>query len=239
MKITPAFLLILFIYIFAAGTPALAGEHCPQADPDSAGRPGEEKEITLAEELSGLPPEARIAYLNHLIRGGRNDSEVFFQLAVTYHGISKADSAISYYKKAIEKDGKNFKAYVNLGVLFDDQALSREAEKNFRLAVAINPDDVLANSHLALMIFQRKKYDEAWKYLSHALKMGPDNPQPRFYLAIFFWESRMYREAMAEWEKVVELDKGGYLAERARENIVMLQNVLNSTSDSGEWKPER
>ncbi|HSG29449.1 MAG TPA: tetratricopeptide repeat protein [Candidatus Krumholzibacterium sp.] len=195
--------------------------------------------IPLAEQLDGLAPGPRIAYVTHLIREGRDDAEAFFQLAVAWHESSVPDSAILYYRKAIEKDLAHFKSFVNLGVLYDDSGDLIEAEKNFESAVKINPDDVLANSHLAFMIFQQKRYDKAWEYLSHALELAPDHPQPRFYLAIFFWESKMYREAMREWEKVVEVDPGSYLAERATENIQLLQRVLNSPTPPEDVDPVR
>ncbi|MCU0638607.1 MAG: tetratricopeptide repeat protein [Candidatus Krumholzibacteria bacterium] len=196
-------------------------------------------EVTLSEELSGLAPAPRMAYLRHLMKEGRDDAEVFFQMAIAFHESSALDSAIVWYMKTVEKDTRHFKAYVNLGVLYDDLGKTPEAEVYFRSAVSVKPDDVLANSHLAFMLFQQKDYETAWKHLSKALEAGPRNPQPVFYLAIFFFESRMYREALVEWEKVVELDPGGYLAARARENIAMLQNALNSPAPSGDWQPKR
>ncbi len=194
---------------------------------------------TLSEELGGLPPAPRIAYLRHLIEEGRDDAEVFFQMAIAFHESSAPDSAIAWYKLTVKKDPQHFKSYVNLGVLYDDLGKPAEAEIYFRSAVSVKPDDVLANSHLAFILFQQKDYETAWNHLSKALEAGPRNPQPVFYLAIFFFESRMYREALVEWEKVVELDPGGYLAARARENIAMLQGALNSPAPSGDWQPKR
>lgn len=198
-----------------------------------------DKTIGLVEELEGLPPDARIAYLKHLVSQGRDEADVYFQIAISYHGTGRVDSAITYYDLTINRDPQHFKAFVNLGVLYDDQGNILEAEKNFRLAVSVNPDDVLANSHLAFMVFQRKDYRNAWRYLSSALTAGPDHPQPHFYLAIFFWENRMYREALVEWKTVTELDPESYLGKKARENIVMLQKALNAPSPVGRWKPER
>lgn len=195
--------------------------------------------MTLAEELKGLEPGPRIAYTRHLIREGRDDAEVFFQLAVAYHESSLPDSAIRYYGEAVGRDPDHFKSYVNLGVLYDDRGDLHKAEKNFLAAVRVNPDDVLANSHLAFMIFQQKRYDRAWVFLSKALELAPDHPQPMFYLAIFFWENKMFREALREWEKVVDVAPGSYLADRARENIVLLQKALNDPVPTGDTKPIR
>lgn len=195
--------------------------------------------ISLVEEIDGLPLEARTAYLQYLSRQGRSDAVLFFQLALAFHEGGNADSALFYYKRTIEADPEHFKALVNMGVLYDDMGEPLLAENSFRSAISVNPDDVLANSHLAFMIFLQQRYGQAWHFLSRALELAPDHPQPRFYLAIFFWEARMYREALAEWERVVELDPGSYLAQKANENIVLLQKALNSPSPSSTWKPSR
>ncbi len=195
--------------------------------------------MTLADELKGLAPGPRIAYTRHLIAEGREDAEVFFQLAIAYHESSIPDSAIKYYNEAVSRDPDHFKSYVNLGVLYDDMGDLLEAEESFLSAVRVNPGDVLANSHLAFMIFQQKRYDKAWLFLSKALELAPDHPQPMFYLAIFFWENKMFREALREWERVVEVAPGSYLAGRARDNIVLLQKALNDPVPTGDTKPLR
>jgi len=38
---------------------------------------------------------------------------------------------------------------------------------------------------------------------------------------------------------VMDLDPDGFLALKARDNIVMLQEALESHSPDGRWKPER
>ena len=165
--------------------------------------------LSLAVQLDGLPPEARIAYLKYLISQGREDAEVSFQLAVSFHESGQADSAITWYDTTVKR------------------------------AVDLAPDNLLANSHLAFMLFRRREFESAWEYLSHALAIDPDHPQPHFYLAIFFWENRMYKEALEEWEKVTALDPDSYLGKKAEENIVILQKALNATTIEGRWDPER
>ena len=199
----------------------------------------DESGLPLARQLDGLPPEACIAYLKHLISEGREDAEVSFQLAISFHGSGLVDSALAWYDMTVKRDPKQYKAFVNLGIIYDEQGLATQAERNFQIAVNLAPDDVLANSHLAYMLFRRREYESAWDYLSHALAIDPNHSQPHFYLAIFFWESRMYREALDEWENVMVLDPDSYLGKKAEENIVILQKALNASSLEGRWDPER
>jgi tetratricopeptide (TPR) repeat protein len=197
------------------------------------------EEMPLQEQLEGLGPEPRLAYLRHLLTGGRADAEVTFQTAVAYHELGEADSALHYYRRTIELEPNSFKSYVNMGVLYDDQGDYSWAIKSFVTAVAINPGDVLANSHLAFLLHQNGDHAGAWKHLAAALEIDPAHSQPHFYLAIFFWEAKIYREAIREWEKVIELEPDGFLAIKARDNIVMLQKALESPFSGGEWQPER
>ncbi len=199
----------------------------------------DESGLSLARQLDGLPLEARIAYLKYLISKGEGDAEVCFQLAISFHGSGFVDSALTWYDMTIKKDPEHYKAFVNLGIIYDEQGRATQAERNFQTAVNLRPDDVLANSHLAFMLFQRKEYESAWDYLANALAIAPDHPQPHFYLAIFFWENRMFREALDEWENVLTLDPDSYLGKKAEENIVILQKALNASSSDGRWDPER
>ena len=196
-------------------------------------------EIPLADQLAGLAPEPRIAYLRHLMAQGRRDPEVLFQMAVSFHELGAVDSALAYYDRTVGADPQHFKAYVNRGVLLDDMGSYQSAIQSFATAVAINPDDVLAHAHLAFLLHEKGDHQAAWRYLSRALAIDPGHPQSRFYLAIFFWDARMYREAIREWEAVIEAEPDGFLARKARDNIVLLQKALNSPSPAGGWEPER
>ncbi len=199
----------------------------------------DETGLPLSSQLDGLPPEARIAYLRHLISQGKAGPDASFLLAVAFHENGQIDSAVTWYGAAIDDDPEDTRAYVNLGVLYDEQRMALDAEASFRKALEISPDDLLANSHLAYMLFRRREFEYAWGYLSRALETDPDHPQPHFYLAIFFWENRMYREALVEWEKVLLLDPDSYLGKKAEENIVMLQKALNAPTIEGRWDPEK
>ena len=195
--------------------------------------------VPLGVQLEGLEPEPRIAYLRYLLGERETDPEVLFQLGVAFHESGIPDSAIHYYLRAAALSDDYVKGYVNIGVLYDEQGKSAQALEMFERAIEIDPEDLLAHAHAAFIRFLFKDYTMAWDHLSRALEIDPDDPQSHFYLAIFFWESTMYREALVEWERVVSLDPKGFLARKARENIVMLQKALNAPSGVGGWKPQR
>jgi len=196
-------------------------------------------EISLSQQLEGLGPLPRLAYLRHLVEQGRSDSDVMFQTAVAFHELGLTDSALYYYDKTIAIAPDDFKSHVNKGVLFDDEGDYARAIQSFAMAATLNPKDVLAHSHLAFLLHQKGDHRAAWDHLNAALEIDDGHPQPHFYLAVFFWEAKIFREAMREWETVMELEPDGFLAVKARDNIVMLQKALESPSPDGEWHPER
>jgi tetratricopeptide (TPR) repeat protein len=185
------------------------------------------EDISLQEKLEGLNPQAKIAYLRYLLQEEGPDRDVYFQMGVYFQESSARDSALFYYRRCIQLDSSFVKAYVNMGVLFDVGGNISKAIEMYHKALDINEDDVLALSHAAFLHFQLGNYPIAQRYLLHALEVGQDSPQPHFYLAVFFWENKIYREAFVEWNKVIELAPESFLADRARENINILQSIFD------------
>ncbi len=188
---------------------------------------GGDDEISLREKLEGLNPRARIAYLRYLLREEGADPEVYFQMGVHFQEVSVNDSALYYYRRCIEADSLFFKAYVNMGVLYDQEGRVGKAVEMYQQALGIDQNDVLALSHAAFLHFRLKNYSTSSNYINRALELDPNSAQAHFYLAVMFWENRIYREAFREWSKVIELAPQSFLADRARENITILQSVFN------------
>ncbi len=202
-----------------------------------AGVSGQERpagETSLAQELEGLAPEPRIAYLRHLLASRARDPEVHFQLGVAFQEGGELDSALYYYGRAVEIDSTLSKAYVNMGVLWDGRRRSDRALELFEKAIEIRPDDLLAHAHAAYLLIGRKDWEGAWKHLDRALAIDPLDPQPHFYFAIFFWECGMYRESLAEWERVVALSPGSPIALQAEKNIELIQRALTEAQAARE-----
>jgi Flp pilus assembly protein TadD len=224
----------MFIPAVAPGYPSAGGNrYVDDPIPQGSG------EMPLSQQLEGLGPLPRLAYLRHLLEQGRADAEVMFQTAVAFHELGETDSALYYYDRTIAIDPNDFKSYVNKGVIYDEAGDYARAIQSFAMGATLNPEDVLAHSHLAFLLHQKGDNRAAWEHLHAALEIDPDHPQPHFYLAIFFWDARIFREAMREWETVIDLEPDGFLAMKARDNIVMLQKALESPSPDGDWSPER
>lgn len=190
------------------------------------------QEIPLDKQLDGLGPKPRIAYLRYLIEKNGANADIYFHLGLAFQEEMKADSAIYYYEMASEEDTAMFKAFSNMGVLYDNLGNFTRAVENYKKAIKIRPGAVLPNSHIAYLYYRQNSYGTATYYLTRALKSNPDHPQPHFYLAVFFWDSLIYKEAVNEWEKVIELAPDDPLARRAKDNIAMVRRATGEPSGS-------
>jgi tetratricopeptide (TPR) repeat protein len=193
---------------------------------------------SLGRVLEGLAPGPRIAYLRYLLQARPDDPELCFHLGVAYHEDENADSALHYYKKAVALSPGMSKAYVNMGVLFDGENKRDEALKMFEEAARVNPNDLLAHAHAAYALFNKAEYETAEAHLEKALAIDSLDPQPHYYLAIFFWECGMFKESLVEWEKVVAYAPKSDLAQKAKENITILQEALLAPAGESVPPPE-
>jgi len=192
---------------------------------------------SLGRVLEGLAPGPRIAYLSYLLETRKDDPDIFFQLGVAYHEGEMPDSALKYYERAAALSPRFSKAYVNMGVILDGRGMRAEAIRMFEKAVEANPNDLLAHAHAAYALFGEREYEAADAHLSKALAIDSLDPQLHYYLAIFFWESGMFKESLVEWEKVAAYAPGSDIADRARENIAILQQALLAPAGEGAPPP--
>ncbi len=153
------------------------------------------------------------------------------------------DSAQARLERAVTLDSTFVEAYVNLGSLHDDRAMALppdqehqaerrqqldEAENLYRQALAIAPDDAKARSNLGSLYQRQGRTADALQEFETVLAEHPDDALAHYNLAILFAEERMYREAIAEWEAAADADPDGDVGERSRENIRIVNQLLQT-----------
>jgi tetratricopeptide (TPR) repeat protein len=147
------------------------------------------------------------------------------------------DSAVVCYEKAIAADSTMVEAWVNMGLIWDDISDGRSgharravdlAKEAYTSAIALRPTDEKARCNLGALYFRRHQYPEAIEQFNAVLEHDPDSALAHYNMAILFAESRMYREALVEWEAAVESDPDGDIGQRSRENIQVIEDLMNS-----------
>ena len=80
-------------------------------------------------------------------------------------------SAITYFKRAIDLDPGFVDAYYNLGAIYKSQKNYYDAISSFQKAISINPGDYEVIFELASCYYEQKDFDKAKQYFSSI----PDN----------------------------------------------------------------
>ncbi len=129
----------------------------------------------------------------HLENKEYNSAEYEFGMALKYdeknlrahHGLSKVyletgqiEKAKEYLKKIGELedlfDKENKHIFNEYAINLRKQGMYDEAIKNYKKAIAIDPEDEVLYYNLARAYYEKKEYDEAIKNLKKALELKPD-----------------------------------------------------------------
>jgi len=147
------------------------------------------------------------------------------------------DSAVVCYERAIVADSTMVEAWVNMGLIWDDisdgnSGYARKAvdlaKDAYISAIALAPTEEKARCNLGALYFRRHMYPEAIEQFNAVLEHDPDSALAHYNMAILFAESRMYREALVEWEAAADSDPDGDIGDRSRENIKVIEDLMNS-----------
>jgi Flp pilus assembly protein TadD len=87
-----------------------------------------------------------------------------------------------------------------------DQGRNREAEEEFRKAIAIKPGYYLAHSNLAMALNYQSRYEEAEAEYRTTLRLNPDYAEAHSNLGVVLWLSGRSDEAIAELRAAVLMD---------------------------------
>ncbi|MBN2040717.1 MAG: tetratricopeptide repeat protein [Spirochaetes bacterium] len=103
------------------------------------------------------------------------------------------EEAKSFIQKAIDSDVERPDAYVKIGqVLLRDYKITQNPEymsdavEKFKRALAINPENLLANRSMGNLFLIQKNYEEALKYFTKSAADYPDNSISLYNIAITY-----------------------------------------------------
>ena len=103
-----------------------------------------------------------------------NNATAHYMLGVTMFRRDRLNEALSSFQKSVELNGKNARARHYLGVIASKMGLGDRAEREFKAALAIDPDYGEAYFNLAVLYvtWDPPKWDEARKNYKEAVKKG-------------------------------------------------------------------
>ncbi|MGL6201970.1 MAG: tetratricopeptide repeat protein [Lachnospiraceae bacterium] len=117
------------------------------------------------------------------------------------------EKAEASFLEAIEIDPKQSDAYMELGLVYDDQDLFEKAELVYQAATEIDPNDGEAHYNLGHAYKEQEKYEEAEESYLAAIDLVPEKEEGYLDLAEIYNKQGRYEEEQELLEK--GLDKSG------------------------------
>lgn len=117
-----------------------------------------------------------IKYYKASINKSKNYSDPYRQLAHFYSVIQKDyTTAIELFKKAIQINPYDYKAYAHMGVAYRKNNNIEESKKSYKKAIEINPDSRIAYNNLGFLYLLEKDIKSAIINFKQAIKVDPDS----------------------------------------------------------------
>lgn len=131
-----------------------------------------------------LTPDEEIAEIEKLLQTEGDDFQARCRLGELYFSKGRLDDALSEVKKSIEvAEGLRAEMnhslamyYSNLGTIYATKNMADEAEAQFKKALELNPQDVLALFNLGRVHSERRRYVEAKNFYEKLVEATPEDP---------------------------------------------------------------
>lgn len=124
------------------------------------------KKLYLSVLLASFLVTTQLSCLSEEQSQTKPASASVYNLGLKSYEQGDIESAITFFKRAIDIDSNFIDAYYNLGAIYKKQGDNQSAIIAFQKAVDINPNDYEAVFELASCYLEEKRYPEAKKYFS-------------------------------------------------------------------------
>jgi len=116
------------------------------------------------------------------------------------------DRAVRSYRKAVERNQMDHKAWNNLGLAEYKMGNEKEALVCFNRALSIRPEDTYAMLNKAGLTVAQGRYAEALMMIERAILMDPRDPYAYNIKGTALMKSQRYGEAVKAFEEAVGID---------------------------------
>jgi len=139
-------------------------------------------------------------------RGMEKAAVLAYNRARQYQAQQDWESAISYYRRAIENNPGMANAWFNLGLVFAAKSDSVGARDAYEHAIRAQPDMIAARYNLALLLLTAHKRDEALTQLREIVRLQADNAAAFYVLGYVLADDPLAtQQAKQAYNKFIEL----------------------------------
>jgi adenylate cyclase len=109
--------------------------------------------------------------------------------------------------KAIELDPNLSEAHGSLALVLQEYDFSfAEAEKEYRIAIELNPNNAIAHEYYGALLAQMGRHAEAEEQCLKAIELDPLSPIGAWFYPMALYLERRYEDAVEQAKRVLELD---------------------------------
>jgi tetratricopeptide (TPR) repeat protein len=113
---------------------------------------------------------------------------------------------IRFYERIIKYAPFSYRAYYNLGLVYERMGKKELAEAQYRKTLELKPDHAEANNNLGIQYFQQGRQQESIEFFQRAIESNPDYADAYNNLANVYFVSGERDKAMAQYKKTIELN---------------------------------
>ncbi len=113
---------------------------------------------------------------------------------------------LAFWKNATDTSPSyafNRNNYGSMSFLNNDMA---SAEKEFLLAIKLNPKEPMVHNNLGLVYVNQNRYAEAEAEYKREIEVNPGYDNVHFSLGALYWRQKKFTEALISWRKVAEMN---------------------------------
>jgi protein O-GlcNAc transferase len=135
-----------------------------------------------------------------------NDAELLHFLGIVYTQMQQYDSAIEYFKKALQFNTTNAEGYLALAIVIEHQGRPDEALQYYEKAVSLNPHNDEVYIRLGDFLKEKGMIDKAINTYKHAVQINPNDANLLNKLGNSLQRAGRTDEAIPFYQKALHLN---------------------------------
>jgi Tfp pilus assembly protein PilF len=175
---------------------------------------------TAVKKLSKRDIEGGIRHFERAVEIAPHFAAAWNYLGTIAYQSSRHQDAENYFRRAREADPENYESLVNLGGVLVTLGKLEEAQTRNTAAVALRPNDPLAQVQLGLTYLRQGSFDLAERHLLIATRLDPRHfSSPQLYLAEVYLRKNDKRKAANQLSDLLQSRPDWPEADKVRETI--------------------
>jgi Flp pilus assembly protein TadD len=162
--------------------------------------------------IKKIPQSEKTRKISDPDETSKNEKDVALYTAKSYEQNKNYGEAITHYKKALEKDTRNYLIMNNLASVLIKTGSFKESIPYSMDALAVQKNYVPSLVNLGIANIQLGNMTEGELYLLKAKSLEQSNKTVLFNLGLLYEKTSNYRESLTAFQKLADMkDTGGYL----------------------------